>query len=534
MFNSPILDIAIGLIFIFLLYSLLATSIHEAVATLLSLRASMLRKSIIENMLSDTPLPSRFRSFIKGFKDLARSITRSGKPKTSLGWKFYAHPVIKNYGESGMFPLPSYIPPDNFSAVLIDILLKDFDDNIAKIATRKIQQGETQDDQYTVEADLRQLANGYKIRELLQHHLYCYTTIDKHRYYIECDICRILDMHLRNSLYDLDAFGDRLEKWFDDSMHRVSGWYKRQTQFILFIIGFILAFLFNVDTIEIAGRLTTDKDAREKLVMLASKATESYKDDPRVKQISAAKIPTEEQVQQFEQVKKEYTAHVDEARRLLTNDIREANNLLSVGWNGFGRNDSLFLTNLRAEKHWLFGNAFIRSWQKSQQDTMLQHQIKNAADKYALMALEAQKSGTADNLIGVNTDTAIDRKIMTVRAQQLKSEIQHIDAKKAATIDSLRNAAYYKDLVKNHSKKLKLKYVKQKLGGSKILGFLIMAFAICLGAPFWFDLLNKLVRIRGTGDKESAQKTPLPAMGTPQQPLAVTVNNQQGGEEAVG
>ena len=32
-----------------------------------------------------------------------------------------------------------------------------------------------------------------------------------------------------------------------------------------------------------------------------------------------------------------------------------------------------------------------------------------------------------------------------------------------------------------------------------ILGWLITALAISLGAPFWFDLLTKLVNIRGTG-----------------------------------
>jgi hypothetical protein len=35
----------------------------------------------------------------------------------------------------------------------------------------------------------------------------------------------------------------------------------------------------------------------------------------------------------------------------------------------------------------------------------------------------------------------------------------------------------------------------------KILGWLITALAVSLGAPFWFDLLNRLVDIRGSGRK---------------------------------
>jgi hypothetical protein len=35
----------------------------------------------------------------------------------------------------------------------------------------------------------------------------------------------------------------------------------------------------------------------------------------------------------------------------------------------------------------------------------------------------------------------------------------------------------------------------------KIAGWLVTSFGIMLGAPFWFDLLRKLVNIRNTGDR---------------------------------
>jgi hypothetical protein len=35
----------------------------------------------------------------------------------------------------------------------------------------------------------------------------------------------------------------------------------------------------------------------------------------------------------------------------------------------------------------------------------------------------------------------------------------------------------------------------------KTAGWLIMAFALAFGAPFWFDLLGKLVNIRKSGLK---------------------------------
>jgi hypothetical protein len=43
----------------------------------------------------------------------------------------------------------------------------------------------------------------------------------------------------------------------------------------------------------------------------------------------------------------------------------------------------------------------------------------------------------------------------------------------------------------------------------KLLGLSLTAFAVSLGAPFWFDLLNRLVNLRATGkppESASAQR----------------------------
>jgi hypothetical protein len=66
MFNSVALDVVIGLIFIYLLYSLLATVISEMIASVLGLRARNL-KVAINRMLNDEKvqgLMKRFRIMI--------------------------------------------------------------------------------------------------------------------------------------------------------------------------------------------------------------------------------------------------------------------------------------------------------------------------------------------------------------------------------------------------------------------------------------------------------------------------------------
>jgi len=40
----------------------------------------------------------------------------------------------------------------------------------------------------------------------------------------------------------------------------------------------------------------------------------------------------------------------------------------------------------------------------------------------------------------------------------------------------------------------------------KIGGLLVTAFALSFGAPFWFDLLNRLVNLRAAGKKPAADE----------------------------
>jgi hypothetical protein len=64
----------------------------------------------------------------------------------------------------------------------------------------------------------------------------------------------------------------------------------------------------------------------------------------------------------------------------------------------------------------------------------------------------------------------------------------------------------------------------------KIIGLLATIVAVSLGAPFWFDLLNKFMAFRSSGHPPPPRAGPSESTGAPQQ-LAVTVtgappNNQ--------
>ena len=44
-----------------------------------------------------------------------------------------------------------------------------------------------------------------------------------------------------------------------------------------------------------------------------------------------------------------------------------------------------------------------------------------------------------------------------------------------------------------------------KLTLVQILGWLLTAAALTLGAPFWFDLLNQFINLRGAGSKPARE-----------------------------
>src|SRR5258705_7006034 len=121
MFNNVALDIFIGLVFVFLLYSLLATIVQEIIATWLAFRSKVLEKAILR-MLEDGRNTSRvsFLDRLKGFFHMLGLFDFLRNTKIAP-W-FYAHPMVKYLGEDNYYSKPAYLSAKNFSKVLIDLL----------------------------------------------------------------------------------------------------------------------------------------------------------------------------------------------------------------------------------------------------------------------------------------------------------------------------------------------------------------------------------------------------------------------------
>ena len=88
------------------------------------------------------------------------------------------------------------------------------------------------------------------------------------------------------------SFNRAAERWFDDSMERVSGWYKRRVQLILFGLAVIVVVVLNADTFAAGRVLWRDDAVRSAVVQQAEAAAASTTDDIDVDQaVSDLQLP---------------------------------------------------------------------------------------------------------------------------------------------------------------------------------------------------------------------------------------------------
>ncbi len=243
MFGSEVLDVAIGIIFVFILVSVICSAIREGIESILKTRAAFLEHGIRQllNDMSGTGLakdlyehPLIFGLFPGPYKPSgggdASSSTEDGGEATPS--------AMTNGGN-----LPSYIPSRNFALALMDMAARGVstaqatDVNTAAISLDTLRQ------------NVNTLGDGKIQRVLL-------TAID-------------------SAEGDLNKVRENLEAWYNSSMDRVSGWYKRSTHRILFMIGFIVAVVMNINTITIADYLYRNDAARAAVVASAGAAVEN-------------------------------------------------------------------------------------------------------------------------------------------------------------------------------------------------------------------------------------------------------------------
>ena len=273
LFGSNVLEIALGLTFLYLLLAIISSAVNEWIAGIFKLRAKTLREGIA-NLLGDPQ--------VKG-----------------LAAEVLAHPAIKGLTRNDKGGGPSYIPSRAFAEALLDVampeepgaepqsLLEVYQNVRAKLATfsesdsalakqmLKLLQDAGVDPQRIQEA----AATVRQVEQARQHLLELIQEIDA------ADVAALKPLtdslanlqQLETAVRQAEANASaalfqaqkNVELYFDQSMDRVSGWYKRRAQVIVMVIALIATVLLNADTINIARRLAIDPELRTAVINIA-------------------------------------------------------------------------------------------------------------------------------------------------------------------------------------------------------------------------------------------------------------------------
>jgi len=225
LFGSSSLEVLIGVVLLFLVLAVIASAVTEIVGQVLGLRSRTLADGI------------RAMLFDKAARD-----------------KFYEHPLIKSLSHKGQldkllrrFPRPSYIPSDVFARALLDV-----------VSVKKKPDG-------SLEISAGDLALHPDTERLF----------------------KALAEPLGETVNEAGRLAAEVEKWFDDGMDRVSGWYKRKTQLILVTVGVVVVIWANANIIRYVTVLSTNPDARAAVVAAAESTTNPISTDDALAKLKA-------------------------------------------------------------------------------------------------------------------------------------------------------------------------------------------------------------------------------------------------------
>ena len=201
MLGIPILDVAIGLMFVYLILSLAVTAANEMFAAWFKRRAWMLHRGLVNLLEGDQAQVSKLLDHA-----LVRSLYEPRGVLTRV------MPVLSKLFGNG----PSYIPSRTFALALLDTVAPLTDGKRSLPATGPL-----------------------------------------------ADVLRVLSQEANG---DEEKLKERVEVWFNDSMERVSGWYKRHTQAVSLVFAAIITVGTNADTLVIGKALWSDPQLRQAVV----------------------------------------------------------------------------------------------------------------------------------------------------------------------------------------------------------------------------------------------------------------------------
>lgn len=219
------LDIALGMVFVYLIFSLCVTALNEFVAAVFSSRARWLRRGIGALLAIPETKPDEGKDAVKALNvdDVYRSpfISALGRgPWKSLQLRF----------------APSYVPPWTLVQGMLDAADQSADKAFGTFAQ--------------VKDAVAKLPDRSPIKVTLQ------------------DLIARADN-------DLGKLQGLVEEWFKTFENQLTAWYRQKTQYVLVGLSLMLAVAMNLDTLAMVRVLSSDTKTRAALAEQGFKAAQA-------------------------------------------------------------------------------------------------------------------------------------------------------------------------------------------------------------------------------------------------------------------
>lgn len=564
-----ILDVALGLIFVYLILSLLASEIQELIATLLQWRAKHLRESVtnllsgegqlpgheqervkelVNKVYSDPLIRNINQASIRGIKHLFRRITWIFGDLLNRLFQVFSHrrERERTFGKNQR-SAPSYIPAETFATTLIESIgisnlsrllvqkrLEDFQERLVEVIQ------ETLIDVTSIEgrinkfnSELRQVVKSYEGYEASLEICILRTIESLDRLSAFCNVYPGCSDEVRNELRAIKAnyFGERGERAYllglqtsaselielVDKGSRVYREIKPLLQKVLSSNseGARLAKIVDEEIAKLANKpiaSLTEEDHRKSIdnaiesLRLTDEEIGTLEVYKRYQQIDQAidSLPrfvkeslrvlarrTESRVRQIESQVQEVSHEIDHLRQEIEawfdRSMDRASGVYKRNAKGFALILGFVLAVATNSDTFHIFSRFSNDEKLRQivvQNASAISQKNNSSDPNYLSAVKSDADKALKEIsLPIGWNPAIVK-------EQLCSETGNSDWSSAYKCRSERNLFW-------------------TVGSAvtMLIGWLVSGIAIAMGAPFWFDILSKVVNVRNTGKPPESSTT---------------------------
>ena len=283
MLSSPVIDLAIGITFVFAVTAALASLLTELIARFLGLRGAYLLSGLRE-LVDGGDTPTALTDVQKDYGDI-QTLIKNGPPPAA--GKAPDDQVAEGNAPAGNAPAG----PSMTGALLGGPILGN--QGVAgQLSTRKLTLGETTgtgslptitSKSGSKRPQLRSLPSYISARsfadaviDLVVPNAQGLTTMDDIQTNLQVlpdPFKTSLEALVKNANGDVSKFRTSVEQWYDDHMDRVSGWYKRRTASITLVVGAIMVVILNLNALTIGRTLYTENAVSAAVSNVAAKTT---------------------------------------------------------------------------------------------------------------------------------------------------------------------------------------------------------------------------------------------------------------------